>query len=360
MIFGGILQNTIHATFSNSHAIIEDPVSANQVYSKGFFGTMQSGGRLKLHLIEAMYLQDTGKIQVRKNSHALTNERLMRYALALYPSFDIKYVVYRDLRQRGYIVKPSPMPMDFRVLPRGGQPKKSPSKYWVLAISERSIFEADKFKRRIDKVSAARKDFLLGVVDEEGDLTYYLAMIKEPKGKNNPRAKKKAEGYFLEDRTMIFDEIQADYLHDNGFYGKELGTTLQLSLIETAYLMKKGILTVKNGKTGRQINQATFLKMARKVQNDFDIRLQVYEDLKSKGLIVKTGFKYGSHFRAYADDPDKCHARFLIHAVPKSYKSMWPEISRAVRLAHGVKKDMLFGLVGRDGCEYMQLKRVRP
>ena len=159
---------------------------------------------------------------------------------------------------------------------------------------------------------------------------------------------------------MVFEPSHASYLHGNGFYGKELGEALQLSLIETAHLMRKGILTVKNGKTGRAISQDTFLRQARKVQRDFDTRLQVYEDLKSKGLIVKTGFKYGSHFRAYAEHPDTCHARFLVHAVPKSYKSMWPEISRAIRLAHGVKKEMLFGLVSRDGTEYIKLKRVRP
>jgi tRNA-intron endonuclease len=358
--FGGVLNNTIHAAFSDSHAIIEDPVSANQVYSKGFFGTMQSGGKLKLHLIEAMYLQDIGKIKVRQGGRSLPNKRLMRHALASYPQFEIKYVVYRDLRQRGYIVKPSPAPMDFRVLPRGGQPKKSPSKYWVLAISERSIFEAAKFKKRIDKVREARKEFLLGVVDEEGDLTYYLALIREPKGTNKPRQKIKAEGMFLEDRAMVFEPAHAKYLHDNGFYGKELGDALQLSLIETAYLMKKGLLVVKNGRTGRSISEATFLKDARAVQKDFDTRLQVYEDLKARGLIVKTGFKYGSHFRAYSEHPDSCHARFLVHAVPKSYKSMWPEMSRAIRLAHGVKKEMLFGLVGKDVTEYIKLTRVRP
>jgi len=38
---------------------------------------------------------------------------------------------------------------------------------------------------------------------------------------------------------------------------------------------------------------------------------------------------------------------------------MWPEISRAVRLAHGVKKQILFGEVGHR-VRYVRLERVRP
>jgi tRNA-intron endonuclease len=38
---------------------------------------------------------------------------------------------------------------------------------------------------------------------------------------------------------------------------------------------------------------------------------------------------------------------------------MWPEISRAVRLAHGVKKEMLFCRV-KDDAEYLEFKRFRP
>jgi tRNA-intron endonuclease len=38
---------------------------------------------------------------------------------------------------------------------------------------------------------------------------------------------------------------------------------------------------------------------------------------------------------------------------------MWPEISRAVRLAHGVKKEILFCRV-KDDIEYLEFKRFRP
>jgi tRNA-intron endonuclease len=49
-----------------------------------------------------------------------------------------------------------------------------------------------------------------------------------------------------------------------------------------------------------------------------------------------------------------------VHAIPEDYKAMWPEISRAVRLAHGVKKEILFGRVSESDVQYVKLRRVRP
>ncbi len=83
------------------------------------------------------------------------------------------------------------------------------------------------------------------------------------------------------------------------------------------------------------------------------------EDLRARGIIAKTGFKYGSHFRAYDGNPRTHHAKYLVHALPSGYRGMWPEVSRAVRLAHGVKKQLLLGAAG-DKITYLQLERVRP
>jgi tRNA-intron endonuclease len=49
-----------------------------------------------------------------------------------------------------------------------------------------------------------------------------------------------------------------------------------------------------------------------------------------------------------------------VHAVPAGYTTIWAEISRAIRLAHGVKKEILFGQVSETGVVYARLKRVRP
>ncbi|MCI4337859.1 MAG: tRNA-intron lyase, partial [Thermoplasmata archaeon] len=90
-------------------------------------------------------------------------------------------------------------------------------------------------------------------------------------------------------------------------------------------------------------------------------RRSVYGWLRDHGLIVKTGFKYGSHFRAYPRDPEHAHARYLIQAVRPDYSAPWPVVSGAVRLAQGVRKEHLFAVDGTSSdVRFLSLERIRP
>ena len=341
--------------------VVRDQTEASQIYNKGYYGYPQSGGGLELDLLEAVYLVECARLEVLDGGVPLPMDRLVARASAAHRDFEIKYIVYRDLRSRGFLVKPAGEEFDFRVFPRGGTPSSTQTKNWVSAISERSVFAIGPFMAQMERSERTRKELLIAIVDEEGDLTYYHADRSEPKGAGAREwAGPPVEGALLEDRVMIFDEAGAQRLYDHGFYGKKLGKILQLSLIEAAHLMERGRLDVSTIISGRTVSLERFKKRALKFQQDFDLRLKAYDDLRSRGLVVKTGFKYGTHFRVYEDDPEKTHARWLVHAVPEGYETIWPEISRAVRLAHGVKKEILFAWVTESGAQYMRLSRVRP
>jgi len=340
--------------------LVEDQKEASQIHNKGYYGTPQSGGSLKLELLEVLFLVESGRLEVLNGKKPMDFQALVRHATTRDPGFEVRYTVYRDLRARGYVVKGGIEPMDFRVLPRGGKPSKDPSKYWAAALSEMDAFDLDVLDAWMQRVGGLRKEMLLGIVDEEGDLTYYIGKQWTPKNKRGKAPKKRVEALLLEDRTVVFDEAGIERLVDEGFYGKKVGPELQLSLIETAYLVKRKKLELKNGRTGRVISLSTLLKRGREAQDDFMLRLKVYENLREHGLIVKTGFKYGVHFRVYDGHPDEVHARYLVHAVPAGYTTSWPEVSRAIRLAHGVRKEMVLGAAGKRGVEYYKLERVRP
>ena len=102
------------------------------------------------------------------------------------------------------------------------------------------------------------------------------------------------------------------------------------------------------------------MKKYQKIYPDINRRLLVYKDLKHRGLIVKTGFKFGAHFRAYTKAPNLTHAEYLIHVVPVSFQQRWAEISRAIRLAHSVNKEILFAQVTTKTISYFRLGRLRP
>jgi len=336
---------------------VADAGEASTLRNKGFFG-VTVGQSLRLSPLETCYLAEGGRLVVHRRGEPVTFKDLLRWADRHQPGFEVRYVVFRDLRQRGYVVEEGSSPIDFHVHPRGGGPGRTPTKTWISAVSERSPFVLADVLALLERVLAVRKSLLLGVVDEESDLTYYAARVIEPKG-TVASLGAPAEAHLLADRAVVLDTAEAEALSKAGHFGKIGGKRLQLSLLETAYLMEKKMLRVQSARQERRVPLAEVLRRARRVQEDFDLRLRVYRDLRTRGILVKTGFKYGTHFRAYEGDPDRSHAKFLIHSLPSDYRGGWPEVSRAVRLAHGVRKQLLLAACGRE-IAYVHLERVRP
>ena len=338
---------------------INDVREASQTFSKGNFGYPMSGGGLELDLVEAAFLLQCDRLEVLHGKKPMAFNEFFDYASRKVRDFAIKYLVFKDLRERGFIVKPESGSFDLRVYPRGMSPSKSPPLYMVCAVSERAALNISEFMDEIAQSEDRGKQLLYGVVDEEGDLTYYKMAILDPEGKVSPAMRvDPVGGNLVGDRIFVFDTEGGEALRSEAFYGKNMQGVLQLSLIEGCYLMGTGELTV-TGKGGKQMKRDELVALGRKTQDEFDLRLRAYEDLRGRGLVVKTGFKYGTHFRVYEASPDECHARYLVHAVPASTVAMWPDISRTVRLSGGVKKQILFCRISTE-VEYLEFKWFRP
>jgi len=357
----------------DGNVIIAQEADASRLQNKGHFGVPESGGSLRLHLLEAVYLVEKDRIAVKRQEApegpAIDFGELLSIAVKAIPSFEVRYSVYRDLRDRGYILL-SPELMssaegtapdwDLEAYSRGNQPVTgNRPDIRVFSVSERAPLVLGELVARVRAASKGDRRVLMALVDEEGDATYYEVSTSEPTGQMAAGPKGSFEGHLLEDRVVVSGK-EAHELHASGFYGKPSSGSLQLSFLEAAYLMARGVLSLKNARTGKKVSQREFIKFARARQDEFDERFRAYSDLRDRGMVVKTGFKYGTHFRVYQGDPSNTHARFLMHAVPEEHTSTWPELSRAVRLAHGVRKDILFSRVLSKGMEYVQFRRVRP
>jgi tRNA-intron endonuclease len=337
--------------------LVPDTAEASTLRNKGAYGETLSGGRLRLSYLEAAHLLEAGRLTLERRGSPVSFRELVRLAHRGNADFEVTYVVYRDLRGRGYVVEEGTPPIDFRVHPRGGRPGKSQTRTWVSAMSERAPFSLADLLERVRHVQGLRRHLLLGVVDEESDLTYYSARDIAPAG-TVAVGRARASADLLADRALVADETEARSLASAGHFGKFLGRRLQLSLLETAFLMDRG-LEVRSARSERPVARDELLRRARRLQAEFDLRLRVYADLRGRGVLVKTGYKYGTHFRAYEGDPEKVHAKYLVHALPEDYRGGWPEVSRAIRLAHGVKKQLLLAATG-TGVTYVHLARVRP
>ncbi|MCI4336520.1 MAG: tRNA-intron lyase [Thermoplasmata archaeon] len=342
--------------------LVADAAEAGTVYGRGYFGTVASAG-LTLDRFEAVYLAEMARLAVEDSrGRAVPWAEVYRQAARVEHGFGVRYIVYRDLRQRGYVVRATPPPAEFAVLPRGGVLHKTPSRYWVAIFSERVPLEMAQLFSLAERAQAAKKSLLLALVDEESDLTYYRLRRPSPTGSLEPKPlPTPTEGWLAHDRVTLFEPAAVESLGRGLAYGSRIGDRLEISLLEAGYLLETGQLTLRDARSRRTVSPDRFTKIVGRLDPKFRERLAAYRSLRSRHLVVKTGFKYGAHFRAYPRSPENAHARYLIQAVPDDHVAAWPEVAGAVRVAQGVRKEFLVASVTSSGeVNYLTLERVRP
>lgn len=344
--------------------LIEDQADANRLYNKGFAGRPVPGGALVLSLVESAHLVEEKRLRVNdKTGQDLDHAALLVRGLAAEETFEIPLLGYRDLRGRGLVAKhANKRGLDFLVYPRGANPKKDPPEYLCGAFSERGPVTASRLKTWLDDAVAEQAKLLTSIVDEDGELTHYAVAPIALEGrapKMDPNEDEPVAARFLVDRVTAWGPPAKD-LHRKHFLGTKLPNGIQMSLVEAAFLLERGRITVTVGDAvATKENREAFLDAARRIQPDLDERLSVYRELADRGLYVKTGFKFGTHFRGYDEHPDDSHAPWLIHVVGPEWTSTWPEISRAIRLAHGVRKTFVLAVVTEGTVHTVAWERVR-
>ena len=100
------------------------------LYNQGMFGTLLKNGELALDPFEAGILLERRRIQITKDKDQTSFFSIQEF-LELFglkdKTFWGKYLVYKDLKDRGYPVKPGLGDIiGFRVYPRGSRPGSTP------------------------------------------------------------------------------------------------------------------------------------------------------------------------------------------------------------------------------------------
>lgn len=165
----------------------------------------------------------------------------------------------------------------------------------------------------------------------------------------------------IENRGFVIGPTNCDRLYNKGYYGEFIDKSkLQLSLVEILYLLDKSRIYLT--KDGKEMSYEEAFKYASENELEFDIKFIAFKDLRKRGYVVKSGFKFGAHFRVYdrGQVPGKDHSNFLVHAISEGKTFSFPEISRAVRLAHSVRKRFIYAIVDDDGSlTYYKILRAK-
>ena len=86
----------------------------------------------------------------------------------------VKFSVFKDLRDRGYVVKTAlKFGADFRVYDRGVKPGEDHAKWVVFPVPEGSTTTWHEFAAKNRVAHSTKKRLLIGVVDDEGDVSYW-------------------------------------------------------------------------------------------------------------------------------------------------------------------------------------------
>lgn len=283
---------------------------ADKLFSRGF--GRRDGKCIILSWEEALYLSE--KSLISENFLSLLSQGSKEIT-----NLDVRYLTYQDLRDRGYV-------LEVKNTHFKGRKNYSMCFY---PISDLDFFQPNEFLKR-------EMPFILAVVDGDGDITYYMVDLVEPTGEFCKFPQERVRGYNYGQRYFV---IEPRKLKDTTF-GKSEGLFAHLSIFEAAYLMEKGYLQ------GNAIENI--------LQNPVYLG---YRDLRERGLIVKSGFKYGTHFRVYGKSMEE-HSKYLVHVI-SSHEEM-QKVSRAARVAHGVRKTLLLAYAKNKKINYFKVAWIKP
>jgi len=168
---------------------------------------------------------------------------------------------------------------------------------------------------------------------------------------------------YSKDRIVTENSDEARELYNQSRYGSLLENgQVQLSLIESIYLLEKGKIEIVDGKN-KKIGFDDFIKKAKKQEKNFWTRYCVFRDIRNRGYIIKTALKFGADFRVYGRGikPGEDHAKWVVYPVHETSYLTWYEFAAKNRVAHSTKKRLLIGIVDEESdVTYYEIKWVKP
>ena len=154
---------------------------AKALYEQSRYGEIKEE-KIQYSLVEALYLLEKGKLVLKDlRDKDIVIDKVLKKAIKLEPNFWVRYIAYRDMRNRGYIVKTAlKFGADFRIYDRGVKPGDDHAKWILYPVHESSALTWYEFAAKNRVAHSTKKKLLLGIVDDENDITYYVCSWTRP------------------------------------------------------------------------------------------------------------------------------------------------------------------------------------
>ena len=169
------IKEPVKAYFSKERVLTESSDLARELYNQSRYGELLEDGRVQLSLIEALYLIEKKRlIAYDSRNKPIDFDSFLKKAQKSEPNFWVRYAVYKDIRNRGYIIKTAlKFGADFRIYDRGVKPGEDHARWVVFPVHESSTLTWYEFAAKNRVAHSTKKRLLLGIVDSENDVTFY-------------------------------------------------------------------------------------------------------------------------------------------------------------------------------------------
>ena len=152
--------------------MVAEQSSIDALTSRGY-GTLEDKV-FTLTFFEALYLADKGMLEVKdEKGKTVDFQGLLHCYEAQNENAWVSYMVYRDLRSRGYVAREGfGGGIDFRVYERGAYGKDT-APYLVLSMQEGKPLGIDELADALQQCQSQKKELILAVMNRRGEIVYY-------------------------------------------------------------------------------------------------------------------------------------------------------------------------------------------
>lgn len=168
-------KKVFRADLVDTNIVLFSHEDARLLFSQGFYGKplgipkprgAEFEAPLILDIVEACYLSEKGLLEVFKEGRPVSRDELFEIGKKVTARFEELYVVYRDLRERGFVVTPGvKFGSDFAVYKYGPGIDHAPFIVQVKAVGEE--VSATELVRAGRLATTVRKNFIIAVPEEE-------------------------------------------------------------------------------------------------------------------------------------------------------------------------------------------------
>ena len=161
----------IVGTLVKDHVVISDKKIQEILEQKGYGEISKRIFLLKP--FESLYLLFSNQLELKKESKKINFDKLLQTCIKYDIDALTKFLIYRDLKSRGYIVKDGfGFGLDFRVYDKGHFGEKG-AKFLVFGFSEGKQEKLGVLQKKIAQITKMGKEPVLAVIERRGEVIYY-------------------------------------------------------------------------------------------------------------------------------------------------------------------------------------------